>query len=271
MRHHRQQRPCGACLRVLSELAHQNSEFFFRSTVMDGAPIFSCSAKPCLEQNVKSLRGVLNSTTNLILTRMESGESFEQSVAYCQKIGIAETDPSGDIDGWDASVKVAALVTVLMGGSWKPDQVEREGIRKIQAADIEQARRDNKRWKLVCSAQKTAQGIHRVSPGWWRWIHTLFSAQEQPASSIRDGCPGAISIVEADQARHDRVRVVCRFPNESQRIKRSSSRTSFAHLFKPKNSRRYSSSRQLPGRRPETGSGSFDSSSCEVNLVSLGF
>ena len=81
--------------------------------------------------HLKAFHGILNSTTNLILTRMEGGESFEQAVGYAQSIGIAETDPSGDIDGWDAAVKVAALVTVLMGIPLKPAQVDRSGIRSI--------------------------------------------------------------------------------------------------------------------------------------------
>ena len=61
-----------------------------------------------------SFQGILNSTTNIMLSRMERGESFDEAVAYCQSIGVAETDPSADVDGWDAAIKVAALVTVLM-------------------------------------------------------------------------------------------------------------------------------------------------------------
>jgi len=80
-------------------------------------------------------------------------------VAYCQKIGIAETDPSGDVDGWDAAVKVAALVTVLMDIPLKPQQVDRQGIRHITPAEIERARQLGKRWKLVCSAQRQGQAV----------------------------------------------------------------------------------------------------------------
>jgi homoserine dehydrogenase len=108
---------------------------------------------------------VLNSTTNLILTRMENGESFEEAVRYAQEIGVAETDPSGDIDGWDASVKVAALVTVLMDTPLKPSQVDRQGIRQITADQIRKAKAEGKRWKLVCAARRTEQGIQaKVAP-----------------------------------------------------------------------------------------------------------
>ena len=82
-------------------------KFYFESTVMDGAPIFSLFREALPAASLIGFNGILNSTTNLILTRMETGESFEQAVAYAQSIGIAETDPSGDIDGWDAAIKVA--------------------------------------------------------------------------------------------------------------------------------------------------------------------
>jgi homoserine dehydrogenase len=92
--------------RELTDLAaRRGRKFYFESTVMDGAPIFSLYRETLPAAHLQSFRGVLNSTTNLILTRMEGGEAFEQAVAYAQSIGVAETDPSGDIDGWDASVR----------------------------------------------------------------------------------------------------------------------------------------------------------------------
>jgi homoserine dehydrogenase len=112
-----------------------------------------------------SFQGILNSCTNLILTRMETGETFEQAIAYAQSIGIAETDPSGDIDGWDAAIKVAALVTVLMDIPLKPQQVDRQGIRGLSPAQLEAARLSGQRWKLLCTARKQGSGvITRVAP-----------------------------------------------------------------------------------------------------------
>jgi homoserine dehydrogenase len=152
--------------RELTDLAQaQMRRFLFESTVMDGAPIFSLFRSALPAAKIKSFRGVLNSTTNLILTRMESDESFEDAVRYAQSIGIAETDPSGDVDGWDAAIKVAALVTVLMGIPFKPQQVDREGIRHLTPEQIQNAVKENKRWKLVCSAQRDGDTIHaRVQP-----------------------------------------------------------------------------------------------------------
>lgn len=172
--------------RRLTDLANsKGKKFFFESTVMDGAPVFSLFRGALPVADLRSIRGVLNSTTNLILTRMEAGETFEQAVAYAQRIGIAETDPSGDIDGWDAAIKVAALATVLMDIPLKPEQVEREGIRGITSEEILRAKNQGKRWKLVCSAVKEGNHIHaRVAP------------EMVGANSPMHGIEGTTSIVQ---------------------------------------------------------------------------
>ncbi len=144
----------------LSRLAAaRGRSFLFESTVMDGAPIFSLWRSSLPGAKLDSFRGILNSTTNLILTMMESGSSYEQALVYAQEIGIAETDPSGDIEGWDAAVKVAALVTVLMDHPLKPNQVVRQGIQAITPEMIEQASQNNQRWKLVCTARRTTGSV----------------------------------------------------------------------------------------------------------------
>ena len=93
------------------------------------------------------------------LVNLEAGKSFDEAVHYCQEIGIAETDPSGDIDGWDAAVKVAALITVLMGVPIKPSDIYREGIRQLAREKIIQAKNENKRWKLICYASLKGDGL----------------------------------------------------------------------------------------------------------------
>ncbi len=150
----------------LTNLARKvQRKFYFESAVMDGAPIFSLFRECLPVANLQGFSGILNSTTNLILTRMESGESLEKAIAYAQSIGITETDPSADIDGWDATIKVAALVTVLMGTPLKPSQVERQGIRGLSSDDIRSAGKQGQRWKLVCSARGEAGTIKtRVAP-----------------------------------------------------------------------------------------------------------
>lgn len=152
--------------RELTELAAKmKRKFYFESTVMDGAPIFSLFRSALPAAQLSSLRGILNSTTNLILGRMENGETFEAAVQYCQQIGLAETDPSGDVDGWDAAIKVAALVTVLMGVPFKPQEVDRTGIRDITAKMVSEAKAEGKRWKLVCTAERDGNTVKgRVAP-----------------------------------------------------------------------------------------------------------
>lgn len=144
----------------LSDLAKSKGvQFYFESTVMDGAPIFSLFRESLPAIQINSIQGVLNSTTNLILTRIELGESFDEAIRYAQRIGIAETDPGGDIDGWDASVKIAGLVTVLMGVPVKPQHVIRKGIRNLTDEEIRRARTEGQRWKLVCSARRNESGV----------------------------------------------------------------------------------------------------------------
>jgi homoserine dehydrogenase len=132
---------------------------------MDGAPVFSLWRSTLPAARLQSFRGVLNSTTNLILTLMESGKSFDEAVAQAQHLGVAETDPSGDILGWDAAVKVAALVTVLMDTPLLPADVERQGIEGITPSLVRQAREQDRRWKLVCQAERQGASIRaRVGP-----------------------------------------------------------------------------------------------------------
>ncbi|GAB4449376.1 MAG: homoserine dehydrogenase [Anaerolineales bacterium] len=152
--------------RELTALANsKGKKFLFESTVLGGAPLFSVFRETFPLAELHSFRGILNATTNLILSRMETGETFDQAVKYCQSIGIAETDPSADVDGWDAAIKVAALVTVLMGIPLTPQDVERKGIREITPEMIAQAKGSGKRYKLVCSAERVGDSVRaRVAP-----------------------------------------------------------------------------------------------------------
>lgn len=149
--------------RELTNLARKKGlRFYFESAVMDGAPVFSIARHGLPGAVVSGFSGILNSTTNLILTRMEKGETQEEAIAYAQSIGIAETDPSGDVDGWDAAVKVSALATVLMDIPLVPEQVQRTGIRGLTHDLIQEAAEKGQRWKLVCSAQRDPDSPHGI-------------------------------------------------------------------------------------------------------------
>jgi homoserine dehydrogenase len=154
--------------RELTALAKAKGKTFgFESTVLGGSPLFSVFRETFPLAELFSFKGILNATTNIILSRMEAGESYEDAVKYCQSVGVAETDPSNDVDGWDAAIKVAALITVLMDSSqpFTPQEVNPIGIRGITPDMISKASLEGKRYKLVCSAEKVGDQIQaRVAP-----------------------------------------------------------------------------------------------------------
>lgn len=143
--------------------AMRGKRFMFESTVMDGAPIFSLFRGPLPATDLQGFTGILNSCTNFILGLMEKGMSLDEAIIEGQKIGITETDPSADIDGWDAAIKVAALTSVLMGIPLKPQQVDRTGIREITPAMLQEAQQAGERWKLVCTARREGQRLLEAS------------------------------------------------------------------------------------------------------------
>jgi homoserine dehydrogenase len=138
--------------------ANKGKSFLFESTVMDGVPIFSLFDQlPAI--HLQGFHGILNSTTNVILSQMEQGLSFDEALKKAQELGVAETDATHDIDGWDAAVKTAALITVLMDTPIRLDQMEREGIRELTPQAVRNAKRDGWPFKLVCRARRTENGI----------------------------------------------------------------------------------------------------------------
>jgi homoserine dehydrogenase len=146
--------------RELTALAKSKGKTFgFESTVLGGSPLFSVFRETFPLAELSSFKGILNATTNIILSRMENGESYEDAVKYCQSVGVAETDPTNDVDGWDAAIKVAALVTVLMDTPFTPQQVNPTGIRGIMPDMITKAKAEGKRYKLVCSVEKAGDQI----------------------------------------------------------------------------------------------------------------
>jgi homoserine dehydrogenase len=145
--------------RELRDLAAaRGKQFLFESTVMDGVPIFSLFDQlPAI--HVQGFHGILNSTTNVILSEMEQGLTFDDALKKAQDLGVAETDATHDIDGWDATVKTAALITVLMDIPVRLEDIEREGIRDLTPQALRNARRDGWPFKLVCRAKRAGDGV----------------------------------------------------------------------------------------------------------------
>jgi homoserine dehydrogenase len=139
-------------------LAHK-AGFFFESSVMDGAPVFSAAREGLAGADILRIRGIFNSTTNYILTRMEQESlTFDAAVRAAQQIGIAETDPTLDVEGWDAAIKVAILANVLMGAELRPADVDREGIQGVTLKDLKAASKAGARIKLICEAARGGGG-----------------------------------------------------------------------------------------------------------------
>ena len=145
--------------RELRDLAAaRRKKFHFESTVMDGVPIFSLfDQMPAI--HLQGFHGILNSTTNVILSEMEQGLSFDEALKKAQALGVAETDATHDIDGWDAAVKTAALITVLMDVPIKIEEIQRDGIRDLTMQAVRNAKRDGWPFKLVCRAKREGDKV----------------------------------------------------------------------------------------------------------------
>ncbi len=109
--------------------------FLFEATVLDSAPVFSLFREALPAVKLRGFSGVFSSTTNVIIETMEAGRSFEEGLKTAQELGVTETDPSHDIDGWDSTVKVCALASVLMNIPLPPGEVSRAEHSRPQACE----------------------------------------------------------------------------------------------------------------------------------------
>ena len=142
--------------RRLRELARRNRVGFrYEGTVMDGAPIFSLFQETLRGAHVLSFEGILNSTSNFILSEMEAGRSYAVGVAGAKERGLVEADPAMDLEGWDATVKACLLANVLMGGRLRPEDVPRQGIAGIDADRVRRARAAGGAVKQVARGGRT--------------------------------------------------------------------------------------------------------------------
>ncbi len=186
--------------RELQALAREKGVgFFFESTVMDGAPVLGVGREGLPGAEIHRIRGIFNSTTNLILTLMETTEmDFDAALAETQRRGLAETDPSLDVEGWDASIKTAILANVLMGADLRPADVDRQGIPGITRDDVLKAAKGGERIRLICEASRAGDGsvLARVAPEYVSMHSTL------------GGVMGTTSIVEFETDTLPRLTIV---------------------------------------------------------------
>jgi homoserine dehydrogenase len=158
--------PAAFAYRVLTrDAARARRRFLFEGAVMDGVPIFNLVRETLPAVRVLGFRGVVNSTTNFVLTAMEQGQRFEDALAEMQARGIAEADASLDLDGWDAAAKTAALANVLLDANITPRDVDRQGIDQKTGTLARKARASGRRLKLVARAEREGRRVlARVAP-----------------------------------------------------------------------------------------------------------
>lgn len=178
--------PAAFAGKELLALAQQNNcQFLCESAVMDGAPLINMAGSCLKGTRIMAFSGILNSTTNFVLSQMEKGVSMEEALQSAREKGFAEADPRYDLEGWDAAAKIAVLTNLLMENSITPLEVKRDSIADLDAQVIKAARQENKTLKLVCSstsrdnrpeASVTLQALPRQHP---------FAAVTGSASIIR--------------------------------------------------------------------------------------
>ncbi len=138
--------------------ASKGKRFLFEATVLDSAPVFSLFRETLPAAKVRAFSGAFNSTTNVILETMEAGRSFAEGVETAQELGVAETDPTHDIEGWDSIMKICAIARVILRARVMPSDVRREGIRGLDPATLQTARAEGKPYKLISRASVNPDG-----------------------------------------------------------------------------------------------------------------
>jgi homoserine dehydrogenase len=137
-----------------------NINLAMEASVAGGIPIHAVLREGISGDRVVALAGILNGTSNYILTEMERrGESFDKILGEAQALGYAEADPSADVDGYDARSKLAILSALAFGERITPSDIFVEGIRRITAQDFDYAHQLGHTIRLVCAARQTERGL----------------------------------------------------------------------------------------------------------------
>ncbi len=158
--------PVSLAYQELAELAKKNDvRWGFEGTVMSGTPALRMPVVSLAGNNISEIRGILNGTTNYILTKMEEGLNYKDALFEAQVLGYAEADPTSDVEGYDAQYKVTILANVVMNIPMKREEVECEGISHLTQQDIQWAKSEGRRWKLIAKCKKVGDKvIAKVGP-----------------------------------------------------------------------------------------------------------
>jgi homoserine dehydrogenase len=146
----------------------------FEASVCAAIPVVKVLRESLIATNVHRILGIVNGTTNFILSRMERGDSYADALAEAQALGYAEADPSDDVNGADAAAKMAILATVAFGSRVGIDEVETRGITEIEPAHVAAAADLGMVVRLVGIATLTNDAVDvRVQPAFVQRSHPL--------------------------------------------------------------------------------------------------
>ena len=160
--------------------AAANVDLLFEAAVAGGIPLVRPLRESLLGEPIRRIMGIVNGTTNYILTRMtEEGASYDEALADAQRLGYAEADPSADVGGADAAAKAAILATLAFGVEVHLDEVHTEGIEGISASDIAFASANGQVIKLLAIAEAVGEGRVAVR------VHPALVPRDHPLASVR--------------------------------------------------------------------------------------
>ncbi len=142
--------PIAIAFRELNQLAEEVGVMLrFEGTVLSGTPALNLALECMAGVELLAVEGIVNGTTNYVLTRMEEGLTFREALSEARMLGYAEANPTADVEGWDAAVKAVIIANLLMDGDITLEDVEREGITRLTREEVQDAVRRGKRVKLL--------------------------------------------------------------------------------------------------------------------------
>jgi len=130
----------------------------FSATVCGGLPVINVGQRDLIAADVHHIEGVFNATSNYILSRMALGESYDDALAEAQRRGLAEADPSLDVDGWDAANKLVIIANAILDLPARLEDVAVEGIRRLSSEQMRAARASGQMYRIIASARREATG-----------------------------------------------------------------------------------------------------------------
>jgi homoserine dehydrogenase len=163
---------------ILETAEKYKADIFFEAAVAGGIPIIRALKESLGGNRITRLMGIVNGTTNYILTRMtQAHSSFAEALAEAQQQGFAEPDPTADVEGFDSTYKLAILASIAFESRVNVEQVYREGITQVTAEDIEYARRLGYVIKLLAIGEDTPEGMELR-------VHPVFLACGHPLAAV---------------------------------------------------------------------------------------